>query len=323
MKLSNVRIAVTGGAGFLGSNIVRLLRERGAVVDVPRSSSYDLRNQEEVRDFLWVHKPDIVIHTAAHAGGIGLNQAKPGELFYDNAIMGIHLIEEARKVGVMKFVQIGTICEYPKFTQTPFREETLWDGYPEETNAPYGIAKKALLVMGQAYRKQFGFNITHLLPVNMYGPSDHFDPASSHVIPALIRKFVDARHNGAKTVTLWGDGSASREFLYVEDCAEAVVKATESYDEGEPVNIGTGAEITIRDLSRLIANLIDYSGEIVYDSTKPNGQPRRCLDTSKATEKFGFTAGTKLEIGLTKTILWYYRHILGWTNEPSPNQGQK
>ena len=323
MSLFNVRICVTGGAGFLGSNIVRLLRERGAVVNVPRSHDWDLRDPRAVEEYLWGMRPDIIIHAAAQAGGIGLNQEKPGELFYNNAIMGIQLMEEARKIGVLKFVQLGTICEYPKFTQTPFREETLWDGYPEDTNAPYGIAKKALLVMGQAYRKQYGFNAVHLLPVNLYGPRDNFDPSSSHVIPALIRKFVDARNTDAKEVVLWGDGSASREFLYVEDCAEAVVKATELYDEGEPVNIGTGAEITIRDLSSLIANLVDYSGGIVYDVTKPNGQPRRCLDTSKAKEKFGFEARTKLEVGLTKTILWYYRHILGWTNEPIPSPGPK
>jgi len=323
MNLFNVRIVVTGGAGFLGSYIVQLLRERGAIVNVPRSAFWDLRNREVVEEYLWGTKPDIIIHAAAQAGGIGLNQEKPGELFYNNAIMGIHLMEEARKVGVLKFVQLGTICEYPKFTQTPFREETLWDGYPEDTNAPYGIAKKALLVMGQAYRKQYGLNAVHLLPVNLYGPRDNFDPSSSHVIPALIRKFVMARWEGQKQVTLWGDGSASREFLYVEDCAEAVVKAVESYDEGEPVNIGTGSEITIKELSSLIARLVDYQGKVVYDVSKPNGQPRRCLDTSKAKEKFGFEAQTKLEIGLIKTILWYYRHLLGWTDDHIPSSEQK
>lgn len=319
MKLSSVKICVTGGAGFLGSCIVRLLRERGAVVDVPRSAFWDLRDPRAVEEYLGATKPDIILHAAAQAGGIGLNQEKPGELFYNNAIMGIQLMEEARKMGVLKFVQLGTICEYPKFTQTPFREETLWDGYPEDTNAPYGIAKKALLVMGQAYRKQYGFNAVHLLPVNLYGPRDNFDPTSSHVIPALIQKFVKAKHEGAPSVILWGDGSASREFLYVEDCAEAVVKATEVYDEGEPVNIGTGSEITIRDLANLIAKLVDFEGEILYDVGKPNGQPRRCLDTSRAKEKFGFRAHTKLETGLVKTILWYYRHILGWTNVSETN----
>lgn len=301
------KICVTGGNGFLGRNIVNLLAENGYDVIVPRSKDFDLRDKEDVSRLFGNYDFDIMIHAASHSGGIGLNQEKPGQLFYDNMIMGIHLLEEARYMGLKKFVQIGTICEYPIFTQTPFREETLWDGYPEPTNAAYGISKKALLTMGQAYRKQYGMNVIHLLPVNLYGPGDNFDPASSHVIPALIRKFVDAKTLSLPEVTVWGNGKASREFLYVEDCAEAIVKATELYDEGEPINIGTGSEITIKDLAKLIADLVDYKGKIVYDRGKPNGQPRRCLDVSKAKEKFGFEARTKFKLGLGKTLIWYLK----------------
>jgi GDP-L-fucose synthase len=318
MDLKEKRITVTGGAGFLGSQIVKLLEEKGCDIVVPRRRFYDLRTEEAVDRLFRYHPTDIVIHAAAHAGGIGLNQAKPGELFYDNALMGIHLMEAARKAGVKKFVQLGTICEYPKFAITPFSEWDLWNGYPEDTNAPYGIAKKALLVMGQSYRQQYNFNVIHLLPVNLYGPGDNFKPESSHVIPALIQKFINAKIDSLPEVTVWGNGGASREFLYVEDCAEAIVKATELYDEGEPVNIGTGSEITIKALAEMIAELVDYGGKIVYDSSKPNGQPRRCLDVSKAKEKFDFEAKTKFKLGLSKTIMWYLK---GQINEHSMRKG--
>jgi GDP-L-fucose synthase len=318
MDLKEKRITVTGGAGFLGSQIVKLLEEKGCDIVVPRRRFYDLRTEEAVDRLFRYHPADIVIHAAAHAGGIGLNQAKPGELFYDNALMGIQLMEAARKAGVKKFVQLGTICEYPKFAITPFSELDLWNGYPENTNAPYGIAKKALLVMGQSYRQQYNFNVIHLLPVNLYGPGDNFKPESSHVIPALIQKFINAKIDSLPEVTVWGNGGASREFLYVEDCAEAIVKATELYDEGEPVNIGTGSEITIKALAEMIAELVDYGGKIVYDSSKPNGQPRRCLDVSKAKEKFDFEARTKFKLGLSKTIMWYLK---GQINEHSMRKG--
>jgi GDP-L-fucose synthase len=309
MDLSKSRVCVTGGAGFLGQRIVDVLKQRGCPdIFVPQSKDYDLRTQSDVQRMLAHSQPDVVIHAAAHAGGIGLNNEKPAELFYDNAIMGITMMEEARKSGVKKYVQIGTICSYPKFTPVPFSEENLWNGYPEETNAPYGVAKKALLVMGQAYRKQYGFNVIHLLPVNMYGPNDNFNPKSSHVIPALIRKFVDAKKSNAPEVVIWGDGSASREFLYVEDCAEAVIKATELYDECDPVNIGVGMEITIKDLVTMVSTKVGYKGSVVYDTTKPNGQPRRSLDTQKASQKFGFIAKTSFSEGLDKTIAWYHKN---------------
>jgi GDP-L-fucose synthase len=308
MNLKGKRITVTGGAGFLGSQIVKLLEEKGCDIVVPRRRFYDLRTDEAVDRLFRYHPADIVIHAAAHAGGIGLNQAKPGELFYDNALMGIQLMDAARKEGVEKFVQLGTICEYPKFAIVPFLEEELWDGFPEDTNAPYAIAKKSLLVMGQAYRQQYGMNVIHLLPVNLYGPGDNFDPATSHVIPALIRKLVDARDQGFTHTPIWGDGTASREFLYVEDCAKAVVQATELYDEGEPINIGTGFEISVKDLANLIAKMVDYKGQTCYDTNRPNGQPRRCLDVEKAREKFNFVSSTPLEVGLQKTIDWFYKH---------------
>ena len=308
MNLLNKRITVTGGAGFLGRCIVEELKKAGAEVFVPRSADYDLRNIHETRLMLLKAKPHIVIHAAAQAGGIGLNQEKPAELFFNNMMMGLNLINQAHDLSfVQKFVQIGTICEYPKLTPVPFKEENLWNGYPEDTNAPYGIAKKALLVMGQAYRKQYDFNVIHLLPVNMYGPHDNFNLNSSHVVPALIRKFIEAREQGQNEVVIWGDGTATREFLYVDDCASAIVKATQLYDGADPVNIGTGSEIKITDLVAMIADLVGYRGNIQYDVSKPNGQPRRCLDTTRALKEFDFKAATTLEEGLKKTIDWYRR----------------
>jgi len=310
IDLTQKRILITGGAGFLGRNIVRILESRGCDPEsliIPRSHTCDLRDIDDVRGLLSLFIPDIIIHAAAQAGGIGLNQAKPAELFYNNAIMGIQLMHEAYKGGVEKFVQIGTICEYPKFAPVPFHEASLWNGYPEDTNAPYGMAKKSLLVMGQAYRAQYGFNVIHLLPVNLYGPHDNFEEGSSHVIPALIRKFKEAKDKGLDKVVIWGNGEATREFLYVEDCAEAIVRATESYDGAEPVNIGIGSEISIKELSNLIAKKLDFQGKVVYDVSKPNGQPRRCLDTQRAKQEFGFVAHTTLEEGLKKTIEWYLK----------------
>lgn len=304
MTLNGKRVVVTGGSGFLGRYVVSELEKNGASnVFVPRSKDYDLR---EMSACLAVcERADVLIHLAAHVGGIGLNQQKPGELFYDNAIMGIQLIEAARRKGVEKIVVAGTICAYPKFTPVPFKEESLWDGYPEETNAPYGIAKKALLVQLQSYRAQYGLNGIFLLPVNLYGPHDNFDLQSSHVIPALIRKILHAKNAGEKEVVLWGDGSPSREFLYVEDCAEGIVAATLKYDSSEPVNLGNGREIRIRDLAELIRKELGADCEIRWDTSKPNGQPRRCLDTQRAKKFFDFTARTSFEEGLRKTIDWY------------------
>ncbi|HDL50115.1 MAG TPA: GDP-L-fucose synthase [Actinobacteria bacterium] len=299
---------VTGGAGFLGSYICDLLRRRAADLMVPRHSDHDLTEQQTVRDLMTDVRPDVVLHLAAEVGGIGANRANPGRYFYANAAMGINVIEESRRAGVEKLVQLGTVCAYPKYTPVPFREEDLWNGYPEETNAPYGVAKKSLLVMLQAYRDQYGFNGIYLLPVNLYGPGDNFDLQTSHVIPALIRKFVDARETGASHVDVWGTGSASREFLYVEDAARAIVLATEAYEGSEPVNIGSGREVTIRDLVALIANLTGYEGELRWDATKPDGQPRRMLDTTRAKEYFGFEARVDLEEGLRKTIAWWQEH---------------
>jgi GDP-L-fucose synthase len=302
-------VMVTGGGGFLGRAVVRRLESAGVRhIFVPRSAEYDLRTPDGVRRALADGRPDIVIHLAAVVGGIGANRENPGRFFYENAAMGIELMEQARKSGVDKFVQIGTVCSYPKFTPVPFREADLWGGYPEETNAPYGLAKKMLLVQGQAYRQQYGFDVIHLIPVNLYGPGDNFDPASSHVIPALIKKCVDAREAGAAEIEVWGTGSASREFLYVDDAAEAIVLATERYDDPEPVNLGVGREITIRDLAELIVRLTGFSGQIRWDPSKPDGQPRRALDTSRARERFGFVAGTSFEDGLRATIAWYEGH---------------
>jgi GDP-L-fucose synthase len=300
------KILLTGGAGFLGSHIDELLHQKGVHPDdlyVPRSRDLDLRRWENcVRA---VKGRDIVIHLAAKVGGIGFNQNYPADLFYDNAIMGIQLIEAARKEAVEKCVILGTVCAYPKFTQVPFSEDTLWNGYPEETNAPYGLAKKMLLVQAQAYRQQYGFNAIYLLPVNLYGPKDNFDPDSSHVIPALIKKFLEAVKEKRPVVEVWGTGSASREFLYVEDAALAVLLATEGYNKADPVNIGAGREICIRELVNLIADLTGFKGEVRWDTSKPDGQPRRCLVTSRAKEEFGFEAKTSFEEGLKATIEWY------------------
>ena len=299
-------VLITGGAGFLGSSLVRTLEEHGLPREsmrIPRSRDLDLRRWENC--VAAVDGIDVVIHLAAKVGGIGCNMANPGSLFYDNAVMGIQLMEAARQAGVGKFVAIGTICAYPKFTPVPFREENLWEGYPEETNAPYGLAKKMLLVQAQAYRQQYGFNAIYLLPVNLYGPGDNFDPASSHVIPALIKKFVEAVESGAKSVEVWGTGAASREFLYVDDAAEGIALAAERYDKPDPVNLGAGFEITIRDLATLIADITGFTGEIVWDTTKPDGQPRRCLDVSRAEREFGFRAKVNFREGLERTIAWY------------------
>ena len=305
-SLAGRRVMVTGGAGFLGSAVVDRLTEAGVTdVFVPRSDAYDLRTTDGVDRALADGRPEIVIHLAAVVGGIGANRENPGRFFYENAIMGIELMERARLAGVDKFVQIGTVCSYPKFTPVPFHEDDLWGGYPEETNAPYGLAKKMLLVQGQAYRAQYGFDVIHLIPVNLYGPGDNFDPASSHVIPALIKKCIDARDAGADHIEVWGTGSASREFLYVDDAANGIVLAAERYDGEEPVNLGVGQEITIRDLVDLIVRLTGFEGEVRWDPTKPDGQPRRALDTSRARERFGFVATTTFDDGLRRTIEWY------------------
>jgi GDP-L-fucose synthase len=304
--LAGRRVLVTGGAGFLGRAVVARLRDAGATeVFVPRSADYDLRTAEAIERALRDGQPEIVIHLAAVVGGIGANRENPGRFFHDNAVMGVQLMEHARLAGVAKFVQIGTVCSYPKFTPVPFREDAIWDGYPEETNAPYGLAKKMLLAQGQAYRAQYGFDVIHLIPVNLYGPGDNFDPASSHVIPALIRKCVEAKASGADHIEVWGTGSASREFLYVDDAAEGIVLATERYDDADPVNLGTGREVTIRELVELIVRLAGFEGEVRWDASKPDGQPRRALDTSRARERFGFVARTPFEEGLQRTIDWY------------------
>jgi GDP-L-fucose synthase len=304
--LAGRRVTVTGGAGFLGKAVVARLASSGAAdVFVPRSANYDLRTIDGVRDALRDGRPEVVIHLAAVVGGIGANRENPGRFFYENAIMGIQLMEQARLAGVTKFVTIGTVCAYPKYTPVPFHEDDLWNGFPEETNAPYGIAKKMLLVQGQAYRQQYGFNVIHLIPVNLYGPGDNFDPRSSHVIPALIKKCVDAREAGQSAIEVWGTGSASREFLYVDDAAAGIVLAAERYDGPEPVNLGVGSEITIRDLIDLIVRLTGFRGEVQWDPTKPDGQPRRALDTSRARELFGFSSAMGFEEGLRRTIAWY------------------
>jgi len=306
VNLADKCVVVTGGAGFLGRYVIDGLQRRGCRrIEVPRIEEYDLVQAGDIERMYDDMKPDIVIHLAAVVGGIGANRERPGEFFYKNLIMGVQLIEQARLRGIEKFVAIGTVCAYPKFTPVPFKEEHLWDGYPEETNAPYGLAKKMLLVQSQAYRRQYGFNSIFLLPVNLYGPGDNFDPATSHVIPALIKKCVDAVESGADHVTCWGTGEVSREFLYAGDAAEGILLATERYDGSEPVNIGAGSEIRIRDLAVKIAALTGFAGEIRWDPSKPDGQPRRCLDTSKAEEYFGFQARTSFDEGLKRTIDWY------------------
>jgi len=312
--LHSKRILVTGGAGFLGSHVVEALRRRACTeIFVPRSKDYDLTTEDAVRRLYREARPEIVIHLAAVVGGIGANRANPGKFFYDNLMMGALLMEHARRSGVAKFVAVGTICAYPKFTPVPFREEDLWNGYPEETNAPYGLAKKMLLVQAQAYRQQYGFNAIFLLPVNLYGPRDNFSPESSHVIPALIKKCLDAKESAVRSpqsaiVEVWGDGSPTREFLYVEDCAEAIVLAAERYEKPDPVNIGAGFEVSIKDLVELIARHTEFKGRITWDTTKPNGQPRRCLDISCAEREFGFRARMSFEEGLARTIAWYTDH---------------
>lgn len=306
----NQKVVVTGGAGFLGSHIVEALRKRGcSEIMVPRSAQYDLRHLENVRRLYADARPQLVIHAAGIVGGIGANRARPAEFFYDNLMMGVQMLHEAWRNKVDKFVSIGTVCAYPKFTPMPFQEANLWNGYPEETNAPYGLAKKMLLVQGQAYREQYQFNSIYLLPVNLYGPGDNFDPESSHVIPALIRKCIEAREQRADHIVVWGIGQATREFLYVEDAAEGILLAAERYDGSEPVNIGSGMEISIRDLVHLIARLTRFEGEIVWDASKPDGQPRRCLDTSRAEQLFGFKAKTRFEDGLRRTVEQYEQSL--------------
>jgi GDP-L-fucose synthase len=306
LDLSKKRILVTGGAGFLGSHLIKKLKERGCQnIFVPTVEEFDLRCEKDIVRAFEKFKPEMVIHLAAKVGGIGANREHPGEFLYDNLIMGIQLIELARKFGIEKFVCLGTICAYPKFTKIPFKEKDLWNGYPEETNAPYGLAKKMLLVQLQSYRQQYGFNGIFLLPVNLYGPGDNFNPESSHVIPAMIRKYFEAIDNKEEKIVLWGTGKPTREFLYVDDCAEGICLAAENYEKPDPVNLGSGREISIKDLAVMIARITGFQGKIVWDKTKPDGQPRRRLDTSKAKNEFGFIAKTGFEQGLKEVVSWY------------------
>jgi GDP-L-fucose synthase len=309
LDLSTKRVCVTGGAGFLGSFITGKLKERGVKdLFIPRIEDYNLVDPVSIAKMLDDSRPDVIIHLAAHVGGIGANREHPAEFFYDNLMMGVQLMHQAWQRGVEKFVALGTVCAYPKFTPVPFHEDDIWNGYPEETNAPYGLAKKMLMVQAQAYRQQYGYNSIFLLPVNLYGPRDNFDPRSSHVIPALIRKCLEAKENGASELVAWGDGSPTREFLYVEDAAEGIVLATERYNGSDPVNLGSGFEISIKDLTELIARKTGYEGKIVWDTSKPNGQPRRALDVSRAEKYFGFRARVNFEEGLQRTIDWYREH---------------
>jgi GDP-L-fucose synthase len=303
---SQQRVCLTGGGGFLGSYLVEQLQQAGCLnIFVPRRKEYDLVQLDNIRRVYDASKPDIVIHAAGVVGGIGANQANPGKFFYDNLMMGVQLMHEAYLRGIKKFVALGTVCAYPKFTPVPFREDAIWDGYPEETNAPYGLAKKMLLVQSQGYRAQYDFHAIFLLPVNLYGPRDNFEPAASHVIPALIKKVHDAQRKDEKEIVVWGDGSASREFLYAADAARGILLAAEKYDKPEPVNLGSGMEIKIKDLVEKIARYMQFTGKIVWDTSKPNGQPRRCLDTTRAEKEFGFKAKTGFDEGLQKTITWY------------------
>ena len=307
----NKRVIVTGGAGFLGSFIVEKLNKLGVdELFIPRSAKYDLRHVEAIKELIsdttkGGNPVDMVIHLAANVGGIGANREHPGTFFYDNLMMGTNLLHESYKCGINKFVATGTICAYPKFTPVPFKEEAIWDGYPEETNAPYGLAKKMMLVQSQSYREEYGYNSIFLLPVNLYGPRDNFDLNSSHVIPAMIRKCIEAKDSGAENITLWGDGSPSREFLYVEDAAEGLLLASEHFNSSDPINLGSGREVNIKDLSHIISKAVGFNGDIIWDTDKPNGQPRRCLDTEKATKLFGFTAKKELEDGIKETVEWY------------------
>jgi len=324
IDLSKKRVLVTGGSGFLGGFVVERLKVRGCrEITVPRSEKFDLREKAQIERLVHECRPQIVIHLAAVVGGIGANLRSPGRFFHDNAVMGIQLMEVSRLKGVEKFVTTGTICSYPKLTPIPFREESLWNGYPEETNAPYGLAKKMLLVQAQAYRQQYGFNGIHLLPVNLFGPRDSFDLEMCHVIPALIRKCIEAKEQGRGEIVLWGDGTPTREFLFVEDAAEAVVLATERYNGAEPVNLGSGEEISIGELAKLIEDATGYTGKILWDHSRPNGQPRRCLDTSRARELFGFQARHPLREGIEKTVAWYLVNRPGLSASSSPAVGRK
>ena len=306
MFWKNQKVIVTGGAGFLGKSVIRILKEKGCKdIFVPRSKDYDLISEYAIKKLLKDFPSTMIIHLAAVVGGIGANRENPGKFFYDNLMMGVQLIEQARLANIEKFVAIGTICAYPKYTPVPFKEENIWDGYPEETNAPYGLAKKMLLVQSQAYRQQYDFNSIYLLPVNLYGPHDNFSLDSSHVIPALIRKCIEMKEQGKDSLEVWGTGKATREFLYVDDAAEAIVLAAEKYNKSEPVNIGAGFEISIKNLAELIMKLTEFDGKLIFNSEKPDGQPKRCLDTSRARQEFGFEAKVKLEEGLRRTIEWY------------------